>query len=406
MQKRIRSSDNPRYSLKLTFIGIIFFFVLLNISPGTCVAASSLSDGATWKSCFSTKIFEILPTPQGNSIIITTSSRAYLLSSENGALLDNITRNDTYDNNKKKVSYDGSYVVWGSWNYNNFEFQSLTDDHAETGWKYPLGQTLTDIEISADSSTIAVASYDNDLHLLTRSGYLLWKKIGTSFFRQIHVSSDGSRIAALSQNGNISFFSRKEGYLWDIAPGSPVMDFSLSQNGRFFIFGLADQSIHVLNDDAKNVIEVKLDSPVKYVSVSNTGKQFTAVLENNTILFFNQSQTPAWALSSDIPISAVNLIQEKVVSGDLSGCVYAFDNTSVFRIPYSGSNSSAVGEEQTSARITTLTTAVPKSTIIPPENSGIFIPEKGIEFFYYLLIGILLIGILVEGWKALKRDRN
>ncbi len=403
MLKRIKSTDNPTNLLKLVFIGIIFFFVFLNISTVTCVAATSPSDGATWKTCVSTKIFEILPTTQGNSVIVTTSSRAYHISSENGVLLDNTTRDDSYANNKEKVSYDGLYVVWGSWNVNNFEFQSLTDDHTEREWKYPLGQTLTDIEISADSSTIAVASYDNDLHLLTRSGYLLWKRIGKSFVRQIRITSDGSRIATLSQNGNISYFSRNEGYLWETAPGSPVIDFSLSQNGRFIILGLANQSVYVLNDDAKPLFEVKLDSTAKYVSVSNTGKQFAVVLGNNTILFFNQSQTPTWALSSDIPISAVTLIQEKVISGDISGCVYAFDNTSVFRVPYSGSNSPAVGKKPTSTTITTSSTIIPKSTIIPSKNSGITIPENGLEFFYYFLIGILSIGILYEGWKASKR---
>jgi len=402
MKKWIKFTDNPMNFLKLVFIGIIFFFVLLNVSGYSSVAAKSPSDGAIWKSCFPTKIFEILPTSQGNSVIVTTSSNAFHLSSENGALLDTISREDTYDNNNRKVSYDGSYIVSGSWSTNYFVFQSLSEDQPETEWKYPLGQTLTDIEISADSSTLAIASYDNDLHLLTRSGYLLWKKIGKSIYKQIRVSPDGTRIVAQSQNGNLSFFSRKEGYLWDTAPGSPIMSFDLSQNGQYLIFGLADQSIHVLNYNAKPITYIKLDSPVRYVSVSNNGKQFTAVLENNTLLFFNESQIPAWTLSSDIPISAVTLMQDKVVFGDISGCVYAFDSTSGSRVSNSSFDSSSIIQKQTSTTISS-TIMRPTSTIISPENFGLSLPGNGIEFLYNLILGILLIGILVEGWKAVKR---
>ena len=225
---------------------------------------------------------------------------------------------------------------------------------------------------------------------------MLWRTIGKEIFRQIHVSSDGSSIAALSQNGNLSFFSRTEGYRWAAAPVSPVIDFGLSQNGRFIIFGSMDQSVHVLNDEAIPIIDVKLDGPVKYVTVSNTGKQFAAVLENNTILFFNQSQTPTWALSPDIPISAVTLIQEKVIFGDISGCVYAFDNTSASPVFYSSSVNSSLGKKQTSAVITI------SSTVAPLGNYGTKLRENGFGIIYYLIVGIFLIGILVEGVKALK----
>jgi len=382
MQKRIRSTDNPWNIPRFVAIGIIFFFVLQNMSAGACVAAASPSDGAIWKSCFSSKIFKILPTTQGNSVIIITSSKAYLLSSENGALIDNFTRENT-EATSNMESYDGSYRVAGGWSTNYFGFQSLSDaQHArpDTEWDYPLGQTLSAIEISADGSTIAVATYDNDLHLLTRSGDLLWKKIGKSIYKQIRISPDGSRITALSQNGNISYFSRKEGYLWDNTPGSPVLDFDLSQNGRFIIFGLADRSVHVLNEDAKPVTEVTIDSPVTYVSVSNTGKQFAALLVNNTILFYNQSRIPAWAISSDIPISAVTLLQEKVVSGDQSGCVYAFDNTSVFHMTYLGSNSSAI----------------PSPTVTNPGNPTAT-PGKGTS---YITIPLLVTLVMIIGGSA------
>ena len=406
MRKQKKSSNNPVNFQTRGSLKIFFFLVLLSITAGSSVTAAPHSDEAAWRSCLSGKIFEILPAGEGKSIIAATSSSAFFLSVENGALINTIPRNDTYVNNNQKISYDGTYIVRGGWNYNNFEFQSLGGNHPQTEWKYPLGQTLTDIEISADSSTIAVASYDNDLHLLTRSGDLLWKRIGKSFIRKIRITSDGSRLAALSQNGNISFFSHREGYLWDISFGSPVTDFGLSPNGRFLIMGLADQTIQILTDDAQRTSEMIFDNPVKYVSVSNNGKQFAAVLANNTILYYNQSQSPVWAFSSDIPISSVSIIQEKVIFGDVAGCVYSVNNNSVFHMPYQSPRSPVVGKEQTSATITTSTTIIPSIVIKPPENSGIAIPQTGIEFLYYLVIGMLLIGVIIQGWKVLKRKRH
>ncbi len=50
-------------------------------------------------------------------------------------------------------------------------------------------------------------------------------------------------------------------------------------------------------------------------------------------------------------------------------------------------------------------TLQPPLTIIPPGNSGISKPENGLEIFYYPLIGILLVGILYEGWKAVKVEK-
>ena len=41
---------------------------------------------------------------------------------------------------------------------------------------------------------------------------------------------------------------------------------------------------------------------------------------------------------------------------------------------------------------------------LPPSNSGIKI-ENWVENLYYLIIGILLIGILFEGWKAIKNKK-
>ena len=58
---------------------------------------------------------------------------------------------------------------------------------------------------------------------------------------------------------------------------------------------------------------------------------------------------------------------------------------------------------------TVTTTLQPTSTIqlthsiTSQENAGIPIPENGLEILYYLLIGILSVGILYEGWKAIKQ---
>jgi len=110
-------------------------------------------------------------------------------------------------------------------------------------WQYMTSNTIRDLRISLDASSIAAGNQAGDLYLFNRTGGLLWKKNLGNWINAVSLSSDGGLIAAGGLDRKVHLFDRDGALLWEYMTTSSVNGIALTPDGSFLVAGTDDGNI-------------------------------------------------------------------------------------------------------------------------------------------------------------------
>jgi WD40 repeat protein len=151
-------------------------------------------------------------------------------------------------------------------------------------WQYMTSNTIRDLRISSDASSIAAGNQAGDLYLFNRTGGLLWKKNLGNWINAVSLSSDGSLIAAGGLDRKVHLFDRDGALLWEYSTESPVEGIALSSDGSFLVAGTDDGNISLFDLRGIQSLNVPRTNPLLPESTVTTGPSGLGISEKTPLL--------------------------------------------------------------------------------------------------------------------------
>lgn len=282
----------------ITICWAIFSFTFLAVS----LILQPLS--GSWSYTFSEGLFayeensftSIAISQDGNYIAAAKSNGVFLFSRSNPNPLWNYDQ--AYSMDVVDISYDGNYIVAGSWEGKLYLFNKFS---SQPMWIYDAGygNSIIDVEISSDGAYIATSIYQVGTFLFQKESPIpLWNVTGNTNM-------------ALSANGNylaISTYSIL--FLYNTSNSVPLWSFSDADN---------------------SAIDPAISSTGEYILISN----HSSSTHTCSLMLFNYlSSTPIWSfeMGYEVQIMGIDISFDGnyIIAGttpDNEGRVYLFNKS-------------------------------------------------------------------------------
>ncbi|MFW9879900.1 MAG: WD40 repeat domain-containing protein, partial [Candidatus Thorarchaeota archaeon] len=136
------------------------------------------------------------------------------------------------------ISNDGNYIICETSASFDGDIHLFHKSSSTPLWSKDLGDSIYDVDISADGSYIVACGGDGNLYLFHRdSSTPIWNlTVGEYDFLACAISDDGYWIAAGHCNGNIYMLNRTSSRpMWSYHYLSEVYNIDMSADGSLFV---------------------------------------------------------------------------------------------------------------------------------------------------------------------------
>ncbi|MEE8167947.1 MAG: WD40 repeat domain-containing protein [Candidatus Hydrothermarchaeales archaeon] len=113
-------------------------------------------------------------------------------------------------------------------------------------WSYETGKDVYGAAVSTNGDIVVAGSWDHHVHVLDKSGELLWKFKARGSVNDVDITPSGDRIVATSYvipNGTVYLFDKSGKLLWKKETESLSKGIAISPTGDSIVFGLDNDKI-------------------------------------------------------------------------------------------------------------------------------------------------------------------
>ncbi|MFW9971594.1 MAG: WD40 repeat domain-containing protein [Candidatus Odinarchaeota archaeon] len=193
-----------------------------------------------------------------------------------------------------------------------------------------MGDTIYDVDISADGSYIVACGGDDNLYLFHRNSSIpIWNlTVGEYSFLTCAISDDGYWIVAGHYNGNVYMFNRTSSRpMWVYHFLSEVYYTDMSADGSLFVVQYGYTGLTLFNRSIP--IPIKGFSTVANINdfdLSENGKWLAVTDWNDRLRLYNTSESqPVWQNLELVEYASISADGQYIVAG--ASEVYFYDRT-------------------------------------------------------------------------------
>ena len=248
--------------------------------------------------------------------------------------LDNPTWNYLTSNSLYNVdiSANGSSIaVGGGDDDRNVYFFDYLNPVPE--WNYPTGGWVYDTWNSDDGNYIAAASGANEVFLFNKTGSSpFWEASTDGLALRVEASSNVDYIVVTDNAHKLYLFNKSSSLPeWTFSFSLDMSTaLSMSDDGNYFVSG--GEAIYLFNKNSSTPIWTYSTSDyVRSVRITPDGNYIVAGCWNNRVYFFSRlTSTPLWSYQTGGEIAAVDISDngEYIVAQSDDNYVYLFNNAS------------------------------------------------------------------------------
>lgn len=213
------------------------------------------------------------------------------------------------------IPSDGTSIVVGSENGNIY----FIDKDGQEIWRYNVGDSIQDVDISQEGGYITATSGRN-VYFLDKSGALVWSNELRGKTKSTSVSSEGNYVA-VSTDKTVYIFSKDGGLVWEREFAWGVEKMAMSSDGYYIVVSTFQKNFYLFNETKDRMWELKaselyantfetiaLSSDGTYMAIgANNGRVYTISKEKERLYSF---MTDAWSLSHRDEIESMDISQD------------------------------------------------------------------------------------------------
>jgi hypothetical protein len=268
------------------------------------------------------------------------------------------------------ISNDGNYIICGTSGNFDGDIHLFHKSSSIPLWSKDLGETIYDVDISADGSYIVAAGGDDNLYLFHRSSSTpIWNlTVGEYSFLTCAISDDGFWIAAGHYNGNLYMFNRTSSRpMWVYHYLSEVYDIDMSADGSLFVVRHGYTGLALFNRSIPNPIQgFNIVANINEFDLSEDGKWLAVNDLNDRLRLYNTSESqPVWQNSESVETVSISADGQYIVAGSSSLYFYSRYNSTPIWSYY-------VGLNIIRTRISADGTSIAVGTGVSGETDGVF----------------------------------